>query len=132
MKKIVSLLLATVLASSLLCGCVKESPEPVYIPPAIDEKDREKVDQWIRDVYGTWGKKMLRGKGYFNIAGSDYRFDFQSVRTNFHAKTEETWEDEESRETVAVFIGTELPSREELMNSLSACIAEDTTERKLA
>ncbi len=95
--------------------------------------DRAKVDEWIKALYGSWGKKLLRGKGYFNIQGSDYRFDFQSVRTNFHAKTEELWEDEEYRETVVVLIGTELPSQEKLMESLTACKAENTsTERKYA
>ena len=75
--------------------------------------------------------QLLRGKGYFNIAGSDYRFDFQSVRTNFHAKTEEEWNPDEERESVVVFIGAELPDKEQLEAGLLACAASET-ERKTA
>lgn len=91
--------------------------------------DREKTDQWIRELYDAWGKKMLRGKGYFNIAGSDYRFDFQSVRTNFHAKTDTRWNSDDERESVLVFIGTELPDQSELEESLRLCRAPDSPFR---
>ena len=93
--------------------------------------DMEKVNAWIRDTYAKYGKQLLRGKGYFNIADSDYRFDFQSVRTNFHAKTEEEWNPDEERESVVVFIGAELPDQEELKAGLLACAASDI-ERKSA
>lgn len=93
--------------------------------------DMEKVNAWIRETYEQYGKKLLRGKGYFNIAGSDYRFDFQSVRTNFHAKTEEEWNPDEERESVVVFIGAELPDKEQLEAGLLACAASET-ERKTA
>lgn len=85
--------------------------------------DMEKVNAWIRETYAEYGKKLLRGKGYFNIAGSDYRFDFQSVRTNFHAKTEDEWNPDETRESVVVFIGAELPDKELLKAGLKACAA---------
>lgn len=91
--------------------------------------DRDKTDQWIRELYDAWGKKMLRGKGYFNIAGSDYRFDFQSVRQNFHAKTEMRWSSDEERESVLVFIGTELPDQKELEESLLLCRAPESPLR---
>ncbi len=93
--------------------------------------DMEKVNAWIRDTYAEYGKQLLRGKGYFNIAGSDYRFDFQSVRTNFHAKTEEEWNPDEERESVVVFIGADLPDEELLKAGLLACAASET-ERKTA
>ena len=93
--------------------------------------DMEKVNAWIRETYEQYGKKLLRGKGYFNIAGSDYRFDFQSVRTNFHAKTEEEWNPDEERESVVVFIGADLPDEELLKAGLLACAASET-ERKTA
>lgn len=91
--------------------------------------DRAKVDAWLRDTYARYGDKLLRGKGYFNIAGSDYRFDFQSVRKNFHAVTEDKWESPEARESVVVFIGAELPDREEIRSSLVACIFDIRKER---
>lgn len=86
--------------------------------------DRAKVDAWLRDTYARYGDKLLRGKGYFNISDSDYRFDFQSVRKNFHAVTEDKWESPEARESVVVFIGAELPDREEMRSTLRACIAK--------
>ena len=45
MKKLFFLLLSLALLSTLFCGCVKESPEPIYTPPVIAPEDREKLGQ---------------------------------------------------------------------------------------
>lgn len=45
MKKIAFLLLALTVFCPLLSACVKESPEPVYVPPTIAPEDREKTGQ---------------------------------------------------------------------------------------
>ncbi len=45
MKKTLCLFLTLTLFCSLLCGCVQESPEPVFIPPEIAPEDREKTGQ---------------------------------------------------------------------------------------
>lgn len=92
--------------------------------------DKDKVNEWLKEFYALWGQKLLRGKGYFNISGSDYRFDFQSVRTNFHAKTEALWETDAERESVLVFIGTEIPDREYLLGGLLECKASGACNPK--
>ncbi len=83
--------------------------------------DFNKVNQWIVDVFEKYGATILRGKGFFNIAGSDYRFEFQSVRKTFHSKTNDLWENEDEKKSVIVFIGTKLPPRDELQAGLEAC-----------
>lgn len=45
MKKSICLILSLTMLCTLLCGCVKESPEPVYTPPTIAPEDREKLGQ---------------------------------------------------------------------------------------
>ena len=55
MKKLFFLLLSLTLLSTLFCGCVKESPEPVYTPPVIAPEDREKLgitDSFLRMSVG--------------------------------------------------------------------------------
>lgn len=85
--------------------------------------DREKTDAWLSSLFERYGGNLLRGKGLFHIHGSDYRFEFQSVRESFHARTEELW-GREPRRTSIVLIGTNVPSYQTLYQELKACIAE--------
>ena len=89
----------------------------------VDEPlDLEAVNRWITDTFEKYGLSILRGKGFFNIAGSDYRHEFQSVRKTFHSKTDTLW-DNDKRKSVIVFIGTKLPPRSELQAALERCRA---------
>lgn len=84
----------------------------------------EKVNAWIHDLFSQYGDDILRAKGFFNIDGSDYRFEFQSVRTTFHSRTEERWSLGEERRSVIVLIGRNLPKADLLKSSLTDCHTE--------
>lgn len=83
--------------------------------------NKEKLDAWIQNLFIKHGEKILRSKGFFNIAGSDYRHEFQAVRKTFHAKTDTVWGDDEERKSIVVLIGKELPDDTELQKSFSNC-----------
>ncbi len=90
----------------------------------VDEPlDISKTNEWISGLFKENGLKLLRGKGFFNIAGSDYRYEFQSVRTSFHSKTDKLWGEDEERRTVIVLIGERLPDAGELKAGLLKCAA---------
>lgn len=84
--------------------------------------DKEKVNAWIQNLFVTRGTKILRSKGFFCFAGSDYRYEFQAVRKTFHSKADRIWEDNEERKSVVVLIGESLPDVAELQESFSACL----------
>lgn len=81
----------------------------------------EKVNGWIRALFSEYGKDILRAKGFFNIANSDYRFEFQAVRTTFHSKTDTLWPKNDVRKSVIVLIGRNLPDAAELKRTLLEC-----------
>ena len=85
--------------------------------------DKEKVNEWIRNLFENRGLKILRSKGYLYFAGSDYRYEFQAVRKTFHSKADRCWEPGEERGSVIVLIGEELEDAEGLRNSFSSCKA---------
>ena len=86
--------------------------------------DKEKVNAWIQELFVTRGTKILRSKGFFCFAGSDYRYEFQAVRKTFHSKADRIWEDNEERKSVVVLIGEGgLLDTAELHESFSACIS---------
>ncbi|MBQ3074777.1 MAG: leucine-rich repeat domain-containing protein, partial [Clostridia bacterium] len=45
MKKILCLILSGILLCPMLFACVKESPEPVFVPPTVAPEDREKTGE---------------------------------------------------------------------------------------
>ena len=47
--------------------------------------DKGKVNAWINSLFQTYGKSILRSKGFFNFAGEAHRYEFQAVRTTFHS-----------------------------------------------
>ena len=70
MKKTICLILALALFTTLLCGCVKESPEPVYIPPEIAPEDREKLGQmdYAGLVFDLFNDKTCELAGLSEVA----------------------------------------------------------------
>lgn len=84
--------------------------------------DKAKVNVWINKLFTEYGDKLLRSKGFLNFAGEDYRYEFQAVRKTFRSYAHDKWADGDERRTVIVLIGTELPDKQELENTLRACI----------
>lgn len=86
--------------------------------------DKEKVNEWIKDLLVNRGHKILRSKGFLDFADSEYRFVFQGVRKTFHSTADRLWEPGEERGSVIVLIGEELEDEAELQRSFSACASE--------
>jgi G3E family GTPase len=63
----------------------------------------------------------LRSKGFFCFAGTDYKFEFQGVRTSFHSKAEDLWQDGEERKSTVVLIGENL-NEEKLKTEFAQCV----------
>ncbi len=64
MKKTLCFLMAFTALCTLLCSCVKESPEPVFTPPTIAPEDREKTGQieymgLMFDLYNDYTCELL-------------------------------------------------------------------------
>ncbi len=86
--------------------------------------DKDKVNEWIKDLFVNRGHKILRSKGFLDFAGSDYRYVFQGVRKTFHSKADRLWQPGEERGSVIVLIGEGLEDEADLQASFSACVAE--------
>lgn len=82
---------------------------------------KDLLDKWLQKLFVEHGDKILRSKGFFYIAGSGYRHEFQAVRKTFHAQTDSVWNDDEERKSVVVLIGKELPDEKELQDSFRRC-----------
>ncbi len=67
--------------------------------------DKKKINSWLDRLFNDEDIKLLRSKGFFNFKESDYRFEFQAVRTSFHSKADRQWNDEEERKSTVVIIG---------------------------
>jgi G3E family GTPase len=85
--------------------------------------DKDKVNEWIQNLFENRGLKILRSKGFLYFAGSEHRYEFQAVRKTFHSKADRYWESGEERGSVIVLIGEELDDARDLQNSFSACRA---------
>lgn len=48
--------------------------------------NKEKLNAWIQNLFIKHGEKILRSKGFFSIAGSDYWPEFQAVKKLFIQK----------------------------------------------
>lgn len=86
--------------------------------------DKEKVNNWINDLYRNHGMRILRGKGFLYFSSDDYKYEFQSVRRSWHSSANRQWQEGEDRESIIVLIAQkdilELPLQEEFHN----CVAK--------
>lgn len=89
--------------------------------------DKEKVNDWIQNLFVTDGVKLLRSKGFFNFSNSDYRYEFQAVRKTFHSKADRLWESGEERKSVIVLIGEGL-DEQKYQESFRSCIANGVSQ----
>jgi len=103
----------------------KEEPsmDPIktVVLSATKPMNKGKVNQWLETVFQDQDMKLLRSKGFFCFAGSDYKFEFQGVRTSFHSKAEELWQEGEERKSTVVLIGENL-NETKLKAGFEACV----------
>jgi len=75
--------------------------------------DREFDDRRLQDFLGAvarvYGADLLRYKGVLAVAGLPYRVIFQGVHELMGASAGSDWDEGESRQSVMVFIGRDLP-----------------------
>jgi len=94
-------------ADTKMKGKEAKSMDPIKTVVLTETKamDKGKVNQWLEEVFHEEDMKLLRSKGFFYFSGSDYKFEFQGVRTSFHSKAEELWQEGEQRKSTVVLIG---------------------------
>ncbi len=85
--------------------------------------DKNKINRWLEKLFHDTSIKLLRSKGFFYFAGSDYVFEFQGVRTSFHSKAFREWQEDEQRSSTVVFIGEGL-DQAVLQNDFLQCLQE--------
>ncbi|MDF2839471.1 MAG: cobalamin synthesis protein [Clostridia bacterium] len=90
--------------------------------------DKEKVNEWIQNLFITEGIKILRSKGFLNFSNSDYRYEFQAVRKTFHSKADRLWDNGEERKSVVVLIGEGLDDEEKYQEAFRKCIVNDESQ----
>ncbi|MBL8518477.1 MAG: GTP-binding protein [Betaproteobacteria bacterium] len=71
----------------------------------------EKMEMFLSLLVETYGKDMLRYKGVLNIANEPRRMIFQGVHMLMGGSPGKPWAEGETRESVMVFIGRNLPQR---------------------
>ena len=71
--------------------------------------DIDRLSAFMNDLLEDHGKQLLRYKGVLNIADEDRRLVFQGVLKLYGFDWDTEWADDESRESVMVFIADDLP-----------------------
>ncbi|HEK1686048.1 TPA: GTPase [Pseudomonas putida] len=71
--------------------------------------DIDRLSDFMNRLLEDHGKQLLRYKGVLNIAGEDRRLVFQGVLKLYGFDWDAEWKADETRESVMVFIGDELP-----------------------
>nr|WP_314876671.1 GTPase [uncultured Pseudomonas sp.] len=74
--------------------------------------DIDRLSEFMNQLLESNGKQLLRYKGVLNIAGDERRLVFQGVLKLYGFDWDSEWKDNETRESVMVFIGDELPEDE--------------------
>lgn len=86
--------------------------------------DKDKINAWLDRLFKNKNIKLLRSKGFFYFNGSDYRYEFQGVRTSFHSKADRKWKEGEERKSTVVLIGENL-EQEKIKKEFEKCICTD-------
>jgi len=71
--------------------------------------DIDSLSAFMNELLEEHGKQLLRYKGVLNIAGEDRRLVFQGVLKLYGFDWDTEWADDETRESVMVFIADDLP-----------------------
>jgi G3E family GTPase len=71
--------------------------------------DIDRLSAFMNDLLEEHGKQLLRYKGVLNIAGESRRLVFQGVLKLYGFDWDTEWTEDETRESVIVFIADELP-----------------------
>lgn len=74
--------------------------------------DLDRLSEFMNQLLERHGRSLLRYKGVLNVAGEPRRLVFQGVLKLYGFDWDADWRDGESRESVLVFIGDELPEDE--------------------
>ncbi|MGI4839154.1 MAG: GTPase [Janthinobacterium lividum] len=69
----------------------------------------DRLSDFMNGLLETYGKQLLRYKGVLNIEGESRRLVFQGVLKLYGFDWDTEWGEDESRESVMVFIADELP-----------------------
>jgi G3E family GTPase len=110
------------------------SLRPVSQAPSIDRisslvlrtdkpLDIDRLSEFMNELLEEHGKQLLRYKGVLNIQGEPRRMVFQGVLKLYGFDWDTEWSDDETRESVIVFIADDLPE-EKIREGFSRVAAE--------
>lgn len=85
--------------------------------------DAVRLQSWLEDTHATFGVKILRSKGIFDVAGETNRFVFQGVHMLTEGQRSTPWRDGERKWSRFVLIGRDLPV-DALKQGFQRCAAE--------
>ncbi|WP_137818256.1 GTPase [Pseudomonas sp. 2FG] len=74
--------------------------------------DLDKLSEFMNELLEEHGNSLLRYKGVLNIAGEARRLVFQGVLKLYGFDWDSEWREDETRESVMVFIGDALPEEQ--------------------
>jgi G3E family GTPase len=92
--------------------------------------DLARLDDFLATAVDLYGADMLRCKGVLDIAGRGERVIFQGVQTLIDVGLGAPWGEDETRASVLVFIGRDLP-RGVFERELEACLVGAPREMAL-
>ena len=110
------------------------SLRPVSKAPSIDRisslvlrtdkpLDIDKLSEFMNELLEEHGKQLLRYKGVLNIRDEPRRMVFQGVLKLYGFDWDTEWADDETRESVIVFIADDLPE-EKIRDGFARVAAE--------
>lgn len=82
--------------------------------------DADKLGQLMKLLISEFGTELLRYKGILNVAGCPRKIVYQGVHMMLESSESSLWQDDEQRESVMVFIGRHLPSKQ-IISALKDC-----------
>ena len=88
--------------------------------------DSDRLNAVMEVLATTMGDELLRYKGILNIHGNSYKIAFQGVHMIMGGTELRPWREDETRESVMVFIGRNLPENS-IRRVFETCAADLTT-----
>jgi G3E family GTPase len=83
--------------------------------------DAAKIISFMELTVSMYGNDLLRYKGILNIQGCDRKVIFQGVHMMFDETLGIAWKEGEKRASTLVFIGRNLPPKQDLKEALDSC-----------
>jgi G3E family GTPase len=92
--------------------------------------DLDRINDWLGLLLDMKSDDIYRMKGVLAIEGAEERFVFQGVHALFEGSPERLWRDDEEKVSRMVFIGKDLPKKEDMQMAFETCLVENIKKKK--